>query len=314
MLRKLLLSSLLLAALASPSLAEDNTTAQMTAEAKSALARKAGEFAESTVRIARGGETIVGTLALPKGVKTPPVVLLLHGFTGKRDELALAGTKEGVYSRTARILAERGLASLRIDFVGSGDSSGKWEDTTTISQISDAIAAFDWLKTQTSINPDKIHVIGWSLGGLDAAHLAAERPVASTTLWAPVANPLFTFGSLLGRDLVDKAIAAKDPNELFEATLPWGAKTTLKASFYQSLVVADPIGAIASYEGPLFVIVGTKDTVVTPQPQAGELFLTYHDGEEGLMILPTDHGFDAFTGPDTVDLMAAATLSFIEAH
>ncbi|MBN9348951.1 MAG: hypothetical protein J0I48_22580, partial [Devosia sp.] len=144
MLRKWLLASIVLAAIVAPAAADD-VTAKMREASKTALAQKAGGVVESNVKIARGDETIVGTLALPKGVEKPPVVLLLHGFTGKRDELAVAGTEEGVYSRTARLLAERGVASLRIDFVGSGDSSGKWEDTTTFSQIADAVAAFDWL-------------------------------------------------------------------------------------------------------------------------------------------------------------------------
>jgi dienelactone hydrolase len=313
MLRKWLLASVMLAAIVAPAAADD-VTAKMRDASKIALARPAGETTESTVKIARGDETIVGTLALPKGVEKPPVVLLLHGFTGKRDELEITGTKEGVYSRTARLLAERGLASLRIDFVGSGESSGKWEDTTTFSQIADAVAAFDWLKKQDNVDASKIHVIGWSLGGLVASHLAAARPVDTATLWAPVANPAFSFGVVLGQEAVNKAMASKDPNELIEGTLPWGAKTSLKVPFFKSLFATDPVAAIAQYDGPLLVIVGTKDTVVTPQPAAGQLFLNYHTGEEGLMVLETDHGFDAFTGPATLDEMVGATLSFIEAH
>ncbi|HEV7284223.1 MAG TPA: alpha/beta fold hydrolase, partial [Kaistia sp.] len=246
MLRKWLLASVMLAAIVAPAAADD-VTAKMRDASKIALARPAGETTESTVRIARGDETIVGTLALPKGVEKPPVVLLLHGFTGKRDELEVAGTKEGVYSRTARLLAERGLASLRIDFVGSGDSSGKWEDTTTFSQIADAVAAFDWLKKQDTIDPGRIHVIGWSLGGLVASHLASVRPVDSAMLWAPVANPAFSFGVVLGQDTVNKAMAATDPNELIEGTLPWGAKTSLKVPFFKSLFATDPVAAIAQY-------------------------------------------------------------------
>ena len=313
MLRKWLLASVMLAAIVAPAAADD-VTAKMREASKIALSQPAGSVDQSNVKITRGDETIVGTLALPKGIEKPPVVLLLHGFTGKRDELAVTGTDEGVYSRTARLLAERGIASLRIDFVGSGESSGKWEDTTTFSQIADAVAAFDWLKKQENVDTAKIHVIGWSLGGLVASHLAAERPVASATLWAPVANPAFNFSVVLGQEAVDKALASKDPNELIEGTLPWGAKTSLKVPFYKSLFSTDPVAAIAQYSGPLFVIVGTKDTVVTPQPASGELFLNYHSGEEGLMVLDTDHGFDAFTGPATLDEMVGATLSFIEAH
>ncbi|WEK50547.1 MAG: alpha/beta fold hydrolase [Candidatus Kaistia colombiensis] len=313
MLRKWLLASVMLAVIVAPAAADD-VTAKMREASKIALARPAGAVVESNVKIMGGDETIVGTLALPKGVEKPPVVLLLHGFTGKRDELAIAGTEEGVYSRTARLLAERGIASLRIDFVGSGESSGKWEDTTTFGQIVDAVAAFDWLKQQDNIDAAKIHVIGWSLGGLVASHLAAVRPVDTATLWAPVANPAFSFGVVLGQQAVNKALASKDPNELIEGTLPWGAKTSLKVSFFKSLFATDPVAAIAQYGGPLLVIVGTKDTVVTPQPAAGQLFLDYHNGEAGLMVLDTDHGFDAVAGPATLDEMVGATLSFIEAH
>jgi hypothetical protein len=39
------------------------------------------------VTIERPGQDVIGTLVLPT-VENPPVVLLLHGFTGSRDELA----------------------------------------------------------------------------------------------------------------------------------------------------------------------------------------------------------------------------------
>ncbi|MBN9016191.1 MAG: alpha/beta fold hydrolase [Rhizobiales bacterium] len=311
MLKRLALSAALLAAAAGLARAEDVTDKLKTSAAE-VLARPAADYVESRVEIKRGDATIVGTLTLPKGAEKPPVVLLLHGFTGSRDELPIEGTKEGVFSRTAHILAARGLASLRIDFTGSGESSGKWEDMTPQGEIVDALAAFDWLKTQTNIDPAKIHVLGWSLGGLVAAHVAAERPVVTATLWAPASNALYNFSHFLGSEAVEKAIASSDPDAVIEIKLPWGATTKLKARFFQSLVTVDPIAAISHYSGPLLVIVGTKDTVVTPQPFAGESFLAYHDGPEGLMVLPTDHAFDAFTGPQTVDLMAAASLAFIE--
>ena len=311
--KRRLISAFLLAALtAIPMAAHADDTAAMKTASAAVLARPAGATEEKVVKIARGDATIVGTLELPKGIEKPPVVLLLHGFTGSRDELPIKDTKEGVFSRTARLLAERGVASLRIDFTGSGESSGKWEDVTAQSEIADALAAFDWLKRQTDIDPDKIHVLGWSLGGLVAAHVAAERPVASATLWAPVQNGTFNFSHFLGTEAVGAAIADPDPEKVVEIKLPWGATTKLKTNFFKSLATVDPVAAIAAYKGPLFVIVGTKDTVVTPQPAGGEIFLTYHEGPEKLMVLPTDHAFDAFTGPATVDTMAGASLAAIE--
>jgi hypothetical protein len=86
--------------------------------------------AEKTISFEVGGEKVVGTMNLPDGVEKPPVILLLHGFTGSRDELEIPSVKEGVFARAARMWAENGIASLRIDFRNSGDSDGDFADTT----------------------------------------------------------------------------------------------------------------------------------------------------------------------------------------
>lgn len=270
---------------------------------------------ETTVSIDTGNGKIIGTLETPD-TRAAPVVLLLHGFTGSRDELPVKDTDEGVFSRTARLLAEAGYASLRIDFRGSGDSDGNWEDTTFSGQISDAVAVIDWLKKSSDVDGTKLGVIGWSQGGLVAAHAAAERAsdVDALVLWAPAVFPLHNFEPLVGAELMANALAA-DPQKSFTFTLPWGAETTLKAAFFQEMATTSTVGAVSDYDGPLKVIVGTKDTVVSPQPALGEVLLKYHDGEESLSILDSDHVWNAFGGPQTVDMeMVPLSLEWIKAH
>ena len=270
--------------------------------------------AEKTVLFRVDGKSVVGTLETPDNATKPaPVVLMLHGFTGSRDELPVKDTDEGVFARTARQLAENGYASLRIDFRGSGESQGAWEDTTFSVQIADAVAAIDWLKNSRDIDNDNISVLGWSQGGLVAAHAAAERPdVKSVILWAPVTNPMATFSSLFGSETVMNAIAGA-PETPHTVKLPWGVDTTLKGAFYQELPVTSPAAAIAGYEGPLMVIVGTKDTLVTPQPAAGQILLNYHPGKQQLVVFDTDHVWDAFSGPGTLDgQMIPTTLKWLE--
>ena len=270
--------------------------------------------AEKTVLFRVDGKSVVGTLETPDNATKPaPVVLMLHGFTGSRDELPVKDTDEGVFARTARQLAENGYASLRIDFRGSGESQGAWEDTTFSGQIADAVAAIDWLKNSRDIDNDNISILGWSQGGLVAAHAAAERPeVKSVILWAPVTNPMATFSSLFGSETVMNAIAGA-PETPHTVKLPWGVDTTLKGAFYQELPVTSPAAAIAGYEGPLMVIVGTKDTLVTPQPAAGQILLNYHPGKQQLVVFDTDHVWDAFAGPGTLDgQMIPTTLKWLE--
>ncbi|MEM7302039.1 MAG: alpha/beta fold hydrolase [Pseudomonadota bacterium] len=271
--------------------------------------------AEEKITFQVDGQNVVGTLETPEASLNPSVVLMLHGFTGSRDELPVKDTDEGVFSRTARLLAEAGVASLRIDFRGSGESEGKWEDTTFAGQTKDAIAAIDWLKARDGVDSSSIAILGWSQGGLVAAHTAAARSdVKSVTLWAPVVNPLRTYVGLLSEETFKKALAS-DPDTVIDAKLPWGAETKLKARFYQDFARTSSVAAITGYSGPLLVIVGTKDTLVSPQPGSGQVLLKYHEGEEKLAVFDTDHVWDAFSGPKTIDdKMVPTTLEWLQAH
>lgn len=259
------------------------------------------EAAESKVRIENGGRGLVGILNLPEGVATPPVVLMLHGFTGQKDEFPIATTKTGLFSYTAQRLAEKGIGSLRIDFHGSGESEGRWEETTFTGQISDAVLAFDYLQGLATVDTSRIGILGYSQGGLVGAHLAGLRPETSAVvLWAPVTNPVATYSTIMGKEVVEKALTSS-PDSVVSAKLSWGGETTLKGTFFNELPLVTPIGAIGQYSGPLRVIVGKRETIVTPQPASGQMLLNYHQGVEDLVVIDSDHDWNAGSTLKTVD-------------
>jgi alpha/beta superfamily hydrolase len=247
-------------------------------------------------------------------VEKPPVVLLLHGFTGSRNELEIPAVKEGIFARAARMWAERGFASLRIDFRGSGESEGDFADTTLDGQIADGLAALDYLAGLPEVDADKMSLVGWSMGGAVGSAVAARtrHDLDAVALWAPGTNMGSAMIFVVGPDTMKEGFAAGD--EAVEATLPWGAKVSLKGPFFQSLYAVDPVADISKYEGPLLVAVGTKDDVVFPQPAAGQVLLDYHDGDEELIVWPMDHVFNAFADAETVDKLIAATGDFIAKH
>ena len=72
--------------------------------------------AETDMRIASGEDMLAATLNLPDGSQRPPVVLMLHGFTGQRQEFATPEDDTRLYAFLAEQLAAAGIASLRIDF------------------------------------------------------------------------------------------------------------------------------------------------------------------------------------------------------
>ncbi|MES2813513.1 MAG: alpha/beta fold hydrolase, partial [Pseudomonadota bacterium] len=240
------------------------------------LAAPAFAQSEEAVTIDTPLGPVIGTLEIPAG-DPAPVVLLFHGFTGVRDELPVANTDEGVFSRTARLLAEQGIASLRIDFRGSGESPGAFADTTFEGQVADGLAAIDWLEANPAVDGQRLAVIGWSQGGLVATAVAgrSDKPDA-LVLWAAVANPEESFGGIVGAETLAKGLEAGDA--ALPITLPWGAVVELKRGFFEGVTTFDPPAELASYAGPLFIAHGTKDTTVLPA--AVDTFLAAHEGEE----------------------------------
>jgi dienelactone hydrolase len=272
----------------------------------------AAEMTETTVTIDRPGQDVIGTLALPDGGPAP-AVLLLHGFTGSRHELATEAVPDGVFARTAARLAEAGYASLRIDFAGSGEATAEmsFAETNFEGQVADALAALDYLRGLDSIATDDLFLIGWSQGGLVAATAAGRSDAFdAVALWAAVATPRETYAGILTEETVAAGLAAEDDAPV-PVTLPW-AEITLNGAFFDGLEALDPVAELAPYDGPLFVAQGSLDTTVPPA--SADLYIAAHDGPEELWLAEMDHVFNIFATADTLEQMIAANIAFFDAH
>lgn len=271
------------------------------------------EMQETVVTLTSDGQDMIATLARPAGAPAP-VVLMLHGFTGSRDELVIPSTGEGIFSHTAARLADQGFASLRIDFRGSGDSTSDftYERTTFEGQITDALAAIDYLSALDTVDGSDIHVIGWSQGGLVASAVAGRSGrLDAVALWQAVGDAEATYGGILGAETLTKGKAAA-PGETITATLPWGAEVQLNGAFFDGIETVTPMAEIAKFHGPLFVTQGLTDTTVMPSTAAD--FINAHDGPEQLWTTEMDHVFNAFATTDTLNQMIDATAAFFTAQ
>lgn len=118
------------------------------------------------VRITSGEWELVGDLVVPEGVNMP-VVLLLHKANGTREELL----------PMAEALHEQGIATLRLDLRGHGESinMGKFvpyevpRSPLIWDAEQDVVAAVDYLKRLDRIDPNRIGVLAGSYSGEEAA-------------------------------------------------------------------------------------------------------------------------------------------------
>ncbi|WP_133512267.1 alpha/beta hydrolase [Candidatus Thiosymbion oneisti] len=245
----------------------------------------------SRITFENQGQTLVGILTEPETTPPYPIVVMLHGFSGNKDGFSqpLQETGETMYGRTARVFAEQGIASLRIDFRGSGESDGDFADMTFTRQISDTLTAIEYAANLPQIDPERMGLLGRSQGGIIAPSTAVKDDrIDSMVLWVPASMPYASYSDVFGPKTVQAGLNAAD-GEVFSFTTSWGATFGLKRPFFEGLLKVDPVAEIVRFTKPLMVVVGLQDTIIKPQPQMGEIYLRYHDGEEALVILDANH-------------------------
>ena len=120
------------------------------------------------------GITLAGTLTLPSGNGPFPAVLLITG-SGPQDR------NETIYGHhpfliLADYLTRQGIAVLRVDDRGIGESTGDFSQATSEDFASDVLVGVEYLKTCKEIDPNKIGLIGHSEGGLIAPMVAVKSP------------------------------------------------------------------------------------------------------------------------------------------
>lgn len=256
------------------------------------------EWEESIVTFTNQGMTLVCSLTLPTTEKLCPIVITLNGFTGNRNGVPVAGTDELFFCRTTRILAQQGIASLRVDFRGSGDSDGQYWMTTFSTQISDALAAVEYINNNLKhrVNTESIGIIGFSQGGLVGSCAAAiEKRIDSLVLWSAPGHPPIDYEGLITRQGFYQAWDL-NPGEIISLPLYLGGvyiyDVELTKAFFEDMFNIQPLAEIRDYPGPLMYIAGTEDIVVWPQPNVGAAFLKYHEGIEKMVVLDADHSFN----------------------
>jgi dienelactone hydrolase len=220
------------------------------------------------------GQQLFGMAHIPEGSGPWPGVVLCHGFTGTKVECRF------LFVKLARELCKQGIAVMRFDFRGSGDSEGRFEDMTVPAEISDAKVAIDYFASYPGIDVTRLGLLGFSMGGCVATHTGSADPrIKSMTLWSPVTGVWTSLAECL------KVTA---PDEQGRYDLGGGV---IGPDFIPTLKALDSFKAIKSFNGSLCIIHGSSDSVVNPAG-SDKLFATANCTNKVIKkVEGADHGY-----------------------
>ncbi|MDO5322637.1 MAG: alpha/beta fold hydrolase [Clostridia bacterium] len=261
--------------------------------ASAALAETPG-YVETVVSIDAGDHQIPATVCMPTAEGTYPAVVMLHGTGSNRDE---AG---GGYAYAAPVLAEKyGVATIRIDFMGNGESTADYTGYTFESAVADAVAAAEYIAAQENIDGEHIGVMGWSQGGTDALLAAGQHPeiFKSVVTWAGAPD--------LGLLLTDEDYAEAQQNGYFTMEFDWREPLNVSLQWCEDVKNINVLDVFTGFDGPVLAIHGTEDTTVDPDWSNKIAGTSTNEASGTCFIEGMDHTFNVFTEEDLHSLYTA---------
>ncbi len=216
------------------------------------------------------GSTLSARLELPPG-PVRACALFAHCFTCSKNVIAT--------TRISKALAQRGIAVLRFDFTGLGESEGEFAGTNFSSNVADLVAAADYLREHFEA-PSIL--VGHSFGGaavLRAAHDIPEVKAVST-IGAPF-DPQHV-SHLLGDALADVEAGSTCEVEIAGRTF------AIQPQFLADIASADAPTYIGKLRKPLLVFHAPLDQIVGIE-NASEIFRAAKHPKSFVSLDQADH-------------------------
>nr|WP_275889289.1 CocE/NonD family hydrolase [Nakamurella flavida] len=216
-----------------------------------------GRFRTEIVHIPYEATSLEGYFITPGGPGPYPVLVMVDGYDGTKEELYFAGGAAAL---------ERGYATLLVDGPGQGGAlieqglvfRPDWEAVLT--------PQVDWLLTRPDVDPQRMAVLGRSWGGYLAPRAAtAEHRIAALVADAAQYDPGSSGARLLPEALRSEFLTG-EPAELDEA-LTAGMATSPELAFILNRGMlthgaATPIGYLRGAQD--FTIEGLADRITCP--------------------------------------------------
>jgi uncharacterized protein len=256
------------------------------------------------------GVKLDGTFTRPKTEGPVPAVLLLSSAGPQDRDETMAGHKP--FLVLADYLTRHGIAVLRMDDRGTGQSEGDYAKATTRDFAMDASASFNYLTKRHDVDVKRLGLIGHGEGAIAAAMVAASNPqvgfvvllngtavsgeevlLAQTQraeLAAGVTDDQIDADARIGSGIykmvrdgrsaadMEKALA-NVPEEYKQYAEPWKKQVPkLQSPWLKFFLSYDPSVALEKIQCPVLAIFADKDTTIDPKQNASAMKKAFSRG------------------------------------
>ncbi len=218
------------------------------------------------------GKRLAARLDLPLDEKPTAFAVFAHCFTCTKNFNAVVNIN--------RALALHGIAVLRFDFTGLGESEGDFSETNFSTNVADLIAAARFL--EDAYEPPRL-LIGHSLGG--AAAIQAAQGIPSAEAVATIAAPADLKGLLSSIDGPPLEELEKDGETKINIS---GRDFKIKTQFLNDLKQDNMAEAIGALRRPLLIFHSPADRIVSID-QAAKIFTAARHPKSFISLDKADH-------------------------
>lgn len=214
-----------------------------------------------------------------------PLVVLCHGFTGNRQG-------DGHFAPLAEDLAAHGIATVRLDFAGCGDSTEPYANYTLANMAADVDSVIGYM--QATYGTGKTALVGHSMGGRLASLYPqlGQYPVTALALWSPANGTGLQGLEFLSIDnfaAVEELAARADAEGSVAA---WGVE--LSAAYIDGMRDSDPNAALQESGLPVLLTYSGNERILsdTTQTETKAAVESLPDGQVVLdLFVNGDHNY-----------------------
>lgn len=240
-----------------------------------------------------------------------PLVVLCHGFTGNRQG-------DGHFAPLAEDLAAHGIATVRLDFAGCGDSTEPYANYTLANMAADVDSVIGYM--QATYGTGKTALVGHSMGGRLASLYPqlGQYPVTALALWSPANGTGLQGLEFLSIDnfaAVEELAARADAEGSVAA---WGVE--LSAAYIDGMRDSDPNATLQESGLPVLLTYSGNERILsdTTQTETKAAVESLPDGQVVLdPFVNGDHNYtseDPATNTQLDADLRQVTVDFLTSH